>query len=171
MKNIFRTTALFAALVTGGAHAQVYVEGSLVPTKITAENSDVSYKPSILTGIVGYDLHPNLAIEGLLGFGVKKGSFDGWDVKVKSTYGVYLKPRYQVNDKVEVFARIGDLKNRFEGSDSTESDRSTEGSTAWGLGGSYAIDKNLYLTAGYNQLYKKDGVKATGFNFGVGYKF
>jgi len=171
MQKIIRVAAIAAAFVAAGAQAQVYVEGNFIPTKVSSDDSNVTYKPSVITGIVGYGLHPNLAVEGVLGFGAQKGSSNGWDVKVKSTYGVYLKPRHQVNDKVEVFARVGYLKNKFEGSDSTSSETTDEGSAAWGLGGSYAIDKNLYLTAGYNQLYKKDGVKVTGFNFGVGYKF
>ena len=171
MQKIIRTAAIATAFIAGGAQAQVYVEGNYLPTKITDAGSNISYKPSLMTGIVGYGVHPNLALEGVLGFGVRNDTVDDFTVKIKSTYGVYIKPRYQVNEQVEVFARIGYLKNKFSGSDGTTTESTTEGSTAWGVGASFAIDKNLYLTGGYNHLYKKDGVKSTGLNFGVGYKF
>ena len=171
MQKTIRIAALAALFVAAGAQAQVYVEGNFAPTKVTVDGYDGSFKPSALEGIVGYGLHPNFAVEGVLGFGVKKGSSDGIDFKIKSTYGFYLKPRYQVSDQVELFARVGYLKSKVEASDSTETLSGREGSTAWGLGASYAIDKNLYLTAGYNQFFKKDDVKIRGFNFGVGYKF
>lgn len=169
MQNTIRFAALAALFVAASAHAQVYVEGSYAPTKVTPSD-DTSYKPSIFMATVGYGLHSNLAVEGVLGFSGKKGSSNGVDAKIKSTYGVYLKPRYQVNDAVEVFARVGYLKSKVEFSDEPDT-ATSQGSASWGLGGSYNIDKNLYLTAGYNQLYKKHGDKITGINFGVGYKF
>lgn len=169
MLKIIRAAAIATTFVAISAQAQVYVEGNYVPTKITVGGESV--KPHIFSGIIGYDLHPNLSVEGMIGLGAKKATIDGTDVKYKSAYGVYLKPRYQVSQDVEVFARIGYIKSKLELSDSTGTESDSSSSAAWGVGGSYAIDKNLYLTAGYNQLYKKDGWKVTGFNFGVGYKF
>ena len=186
MQKIIRVAAIAAAFVAAGAQAQVYVEGSYLPTKISGDhgmNSDP--KPSAFMGIVGYDLHPNLAIEGAIGLGLGSGSSSVTDIdtnttyniktKIKSSYGVYLKPRYQISDELEVFARVGYLKSKFENSISlgniSASESISEGSTAWALGGNYKLNSNLYLTAAYNQLHSKDGVKVKGLNFGVGSKF
>lgn len=171
MQKIIRLAALAAAFVAIGAQAQVYVEGSYIPTKITVDDVDGAFKPHLFAGTVGYGVHPHLAIEGMLGLGTKKSTNDGVEMKYKSIYGVFLKPRYQLSDAVEVFARLGYAKTKLQATDSVGTGSDSSSSVAWGLGANYAIDKDLYLTGGYNQLYKKDGFKNTGFNIGLGYKF
>lgn len=182
MHHTVRLAAIAAAFLALGAQAQVYVEGSYVPTKMTGD-PDLSSapKPHVFTGIIGYGLHPNLAVEGLLGLGLKKdtvneiGTLYQVDFKIQSMYGVYLKPRYQVTDAFELFARLGYVKTKFKVNAPADSvyisGSSTEGSTAWGLGGNYAFDKNTYLTLGYNQFFKEDGLKIKGLNLGIGYRF
>lgn len=175
MKHIARiavTTALALAGATA-AQAQYYVEGAYTATRLKDEGEKI--KPAMLTGVVGYGLHPHLAVEGMLGLGVKKGRFvdeDGLhEVKYKSAYGIYLKPRYQVTPELELFARLGytqaKTKINWQGGSSSDSD----GSTSWGFGGNYTLDKNLYVTASYMNFYKEGSVKIDGFNLGVGYKF
>ncbi len=184
MQKTIRLAALAAAFAAAGAQAQVYVEGSYVPTKISGDHGLSSNpKPSVFTGIIGYDLHPNLAVEGVVGLGLEKdrvtetvnGVSVHLDTKIKSSYGFYLKPRYQVTDALEVFARIGYLRSKLQITATagafSASESWTDGSTALGLGANYAFDKNIYLTAGYNQFYKQDGVTIKGLNLGIGYKF
>ena len=176
MKHIARiavTTAL--ALAGAAAHAQYYVEGAYTPTTIKIEDG-AKLKPAMLSATVGYDLHPNFAVEAMLGLGAKKDSAtDGTNsgsIKYKHAYGVYLKPRYQLSQEFEIFGRAGFTHGKLEGSDSTGGNGNVSGGTfSWGLGGNYAIDKQLYLTASYMNFYKKDGLKIDGFNLGVGYKF
>ena len=178
MKHIARiavTTAL--ALAGAAAHAQYYVEGSYNLTKISIDDPSMKLKPAALTGFVGYDLHPNFAVEGMLGLGAGSDSaaIPGDNVnltaKYKSAYGVYVKPRVQVTPELELFARLGYVKSKVNFSAAGFSESGSESSTSWGLGGNYAIDKQLYLTASYMNFYKKDGVKIDGVNLGVGYKF
>ena len=178
MKHIARiavTTAL--ALAGAAAHAQFYVEGAYNATQIHVDGVNMKLKPSALSGIVGYDLHPNFAVEGMLALGAGSDSamIPGDNValtaKYKSAYGVYAKPRYQLTPELEVFARLGYLKSKLEFSAAGYSESGSGSSTSWGLGGNYAIDKQLYLTASYMNFYKKDGLKIDGFNLGVGYKF
>ena len=72
MKHIARiavTTALALAGATA-AQAQYYVEGAYTATRLKDEGEKI--KPAMLTGVVGYGLHPHLAVEGMLGLGVKK---------------------------------------------------------------------------------------------------
>ena len=175
MKNIARiavTTAL--ALAGAAAHAQYYVEGAYTPTTIKGDSTDIKFKPAALTGIVGYDLNPNFALEGMLGLSASSDSVTvGNDIvkaKYKSTYGIYLKPRFQATPELELFARFGYTKAKVEFTEPNDRYTESSGSTSWGLGGNYAIDKQLYLTASYMNFYKKDGVKIDGVNLGVGYK-
>jgi outer membrane protein X len=177
MKKITRIVCASALALAAAstAQAQSYVEGAYTPTTIKGDGESAKLKPAMLTGVLGYGLHPNLAVEGMLGLGVKKDTFvdgDGLNsFKYKSAYGIYLKPRYQVNQDLEVFARIGYAQSRTQISWNGGSMTDREGSGSWGFGGNYAIDKNLYLTASYMNFHKKDGIKINGFNLGAGYKF
>jgi opacity protein-like surface antigen len=164
MKKIIRIVSVSALLATAAvAQAQVYVEGAYAPLKIS-DGSD-SIKPAALTGVVGYAINPNVAVEGLLGLGVKKGSDE---TKLSNTVGIFVKPKMMLNNEVEVFGRLGFARTKLKYSDdSSESDSSF----AYGLGGNYYLNKQTYLTASYMSLYSKDGSKVNGFNLGAGYKF
>ena len=169
--------ALTAA--AGVAQAQVksplYVEGNITSINVTRDDG-VKFKPLIATAIVGYDLHPNLAVEGMLGVNASKSTVtvagNSETLKFDTSYGAFLKPRYAIDNQFEVFARLGYLSS---GSKTTFSDGSSvsgrDSDFAYGLGGNYNIDKNLYATLGYMVYYKKDGIKVDGFNVGVGYRF
>ncbi len=182
MKNIARVAVTTALALVGAtaAQAQFYVEGTYASTTMKIDDG-IKFKPAALIGVLGYSLNPNLAVEGTLGIGAKSGSTTVQDVetgenfsaraKYKNSLGIYIKPRVQVTTELELFARLGYTKSKVELSNGNVSESFSEGSTSWGFGGNYAIDKNLYLTASYMNFYKKDGVKIDGFNLGVGYKF
>jgi len=177
MKSISQIVAATSLILAGAAaHAQFYVEGAYMPTTIDL-NGAMKLKPAALTGLVGYDVHPNLAVEGTLGLGATSGSAPipnnnaSLTAKYKSSYGVFVKPRFQATSALELFARVGYVKSKVEFSAAGYSDSGSGSSTSWGFGGNYAIDNQLYLTASYMSLYKKDGSKIDGLNMGVGYKF
>lgn len=168
--------ALTAA--AGVAQAQVksplYVEGNV--TALTTDLGDgLKFKPRVLSAIVGYDVHPNLAVEGMVGLNAGKGSTTvsgvNTSLKYTSAVGVFLKPHYAINPQFDVFARVGYVSTRGEFTAGSNSTTGTDSDVAYGLGGNYNIDKNLYATLGYMVYYKKDGVKTDGFNVGVGYRF
>ena len=172
MQKITHLALLAAAFVGASAHAEVYVEGNYYMGKLSGDHGYTSDpKVTSLRGIVGYGLHPNLAVEGALGYGLGSTTVDGDTLKQKLSYGFYVKPRYQVTNELEVFARLGYLKDGGETSNSTGSDKFTNGTTAWGLGANYAVTKNVYLSSSYGQTYKKDGMKINGLSLGVGYRF
>ncbi len=177
MRNILqhslRVAVLAATLAAAGAQAEVYVEGNFVPLRITGDHGLTSDpQPSALMGIIGYGLHPNWAVEAAVGLRLEKDSANrsagggSVNAQLNSTYGLYLKPRVQVSEACELFGRVGYLRSKLELADSF-----TRSSTAWGLGLNYAIDRNTYLTVGYNELFKKDDVTVKGVNLGVGYRF
>ena len=179
MKKIIRILSVSALLATAAvAQAQVYVEGGVAPLTLKDNEAPVlKAKPTVLTGIVGYEINPNVAVEGFLGLGLNKssvtlgGASTNVDAKISSSYGVFLKPKVMVSNEVELFARLGYAKSTLKLSTRGESESQTEGSFAYGLGGNYYLNKQTYLTASYMNLYSKEGTKATGFNFGVGYNF
>jgi len=179
MKKMIRFLSVSAVLATAAAaHAQVYVEGAIAPLTLKDNEAPVfKAKPTVLTGIVGYEINPNVAVEGLLGLGLNKsavtlgGVSTGVDAKISTSYGVFVKPKVMVSNEVELFARLGYANSKLKLSTSGASESETSGSFAYGLGGNYYLNKQTYLTATYMSLYSKEGMKATGLSFGVGYKF
>jgi opacity protein-like surface antigen len=178
MKKFIRILSVSALLATAAAaQAQVYVEGAYAPLTFKDSDSGLKAKPAALVGIVGYNLHPNLDVEGFLGLGVKKselkenGVATGDNADMTSSIGGFLKPKTMLTDEIEVFARLGYAQSKLKSTGIGESESSREGSFAYGLGGNYYMNKQTYLTASYMSLYNKDNVKVAGFNFGVGYKF
>jgi outer membrane autotransporter protein len=178
MKKIIRILSVSALLATAAAaQAQVYVEGAYAPLTFKDSDFGLKAKPAALSGVVGYNLHPNLDVEGFLGLGVKKSEFTlngaatGVKADISSSIGAFLKPKTMLTDEIEVFARVGYAHSKLKLTGAGMSDSGSEGSFAYGLGGNYYMNKQTYLTASYMSLFNKDNVKATGFNFGVGYKF
>lgn len=178
MKKIIRILSVSALLATSAAaQAQVYVEGAYAPLTIKDSEVALKAKPAALTGIVGYNLHPNLDVEGFLGLGVKKSEFTfngaatGVNVDISSSIGAFLKPKTMLTNEIEVFARLGYARSKSKVTSASMSQSDSEGSFAYGLGGNYYLNRQAYLTASYMSLFNKDNMKATGFNFGVGYKF
>lgn len=177
--KIIRVLSVSALLATAAvaSQAQVYVEGAYTPLSVKAGGDSV--KPAALSGIVGYEVNPNLAVEGFLGLGVKKVSvsdqYGSADLKMSKSFGVFLKPKVMLNDSAEVFARVGfaqsTLKVNLTDSQGSFSSSGSDGSFAYGLGGNYYLNKQTYLTGSYMSFYNKDGLKVTGFNLGAGYKF
>ena len=74
MKLIAIAAVASAMLMMGTAQAQqaraggTYAELGYTQLKTNGSNA----KPSALRGIVGYDFHPNVAVEGMLAFGSEK---------------------------------------------------------------------------------------------------
>ena len=171
MKIIIKTTAIAAlAFAAIGAQAQVY--GELGYSALNVEGAGADVNLGALTGVVGYGLHPNLAVEGMLSLGVKDDKVGAAKVELEHSYGIFAKPRVMLNPNLELFGRVGYVESKLKTSAPGYGSLSgTDGDWAYGVGANYYFDKNSYLGANYLRSYDKDGVKADGFTVGVGMKF
>ena len=199
MNKKIAIAAASALLVLGtAAHAQQarsslsggYVELGYTQLKLSGEGSDA--KPGAIRGIVGYDVHPNIAIEGMLAFGVKDDNATETvdtafgpvtatgKIKLKNAYGIYVKPKFDVTDAVQVYGRLGYSHAKFEASASasvpgvgtvsgTESD--SDGGASYGLGANFKFSPNAYVGVDYMRYFKRDGVTVNGLTVGLGYRF
>jgi outer membrane autotransporter protein len=178
--------AAAAALFSLGAHAQSanaagstpwYGELGYTSLKFH-DSSGFNVRPAALRAIVGYNFHPNFAVEGMLAGGVSDGktTIAGTDIKAKlqDAYGVFVKPKVDL-DNFELFARLGWTHERVRASAiSTAGYASASGSDdsfAWGAGASYNFTRNVYATLDYLRYYSKDSTKIDGWTLGVGYRF
>lgn len=182
MKKMIRFLSVTAILATAAAaQAQVYVEGSV--TGLTAKDSldgvNSKAKLSTFSGLVGYNVHPNVDVEGYLAMGAGKSAItengydSGSEAKVKSSFGVFVKPKVMVSPEIEVFGRLGFLENKFSTNvkNNGATTTSTQGSFAYGVGANYYFDKRTYVSGTYMSYQNKDGFKVNGLSVGVGYKF
>jgi opacity protein-like surface antigen len=179
MKKI--VIATLVALSAIGAQAQTYGEIGYTTTTVKNNIDGFSIKgsPSAIRGILGYELNPNLAIEGLAAFGMSDATVKvngvevpSLKVEIANSLGIYLKPKMKLSDAVEIFGRIG--FSRVKGTISAAgegSESGSESSISYGAGLSFAVNPKTSLNADYMQYLSKDGFKVNGFTFGVGFKF
>jgi opacity protein-like surface antigen len=176
MKKISVASVLAIAAI--GAQAQTYGEVGYTSTTFKGDAGGFTQEgsPSVIRAILGYELNPNLAVEGMGAFGISDSTFkvngvnqDG-KLKADNAIGVYLKPKMKLSESVEIFGRAG--YTRVRGTVSyTDPISSNYNSISYGAGLGYAIDSKTSLNVDYMQYINKDGFKVNGFTLGAGYKF
>ena len=163
-----------ALLSAGAAQAQTATAnpfyGEVGYTFIKLKADGASIKPGLIRTIVGYELHPNVALEGMFAFGASDDTVDGVKYKVTRSVGLFVTPKYAF-DQFEVFGRLGYADSKIKASEAGVSASDSDGSFAYGLGAKYNFDKSFYGAVDYMRYYKKDDVKADGFTLSVGYRF
>lgn len=154
----------------------LYVELGYSTVKI--KDSDVpglSFDNAVVTGIVGYKFHPNLAGEVFLASGVSDDSvtYLGQRItsEVKGSYGLFLKPTFMVTNQLELFGRLGFTRSEVEYTVVTTRRSETETSFAYGAGLNYHFTNTVYGQAAYMSYYDKNGTNARGLLLGLGIKF
>lgn len=178
MKKLLLAAAV--ALSCAAAQAQLSAEIGYAATTIKVSEAGDNVKSSLgaIRGLIGYEFHPNLGLEGMLAFGLSDGDVSlngrkvpGVNFKIESILGVYVKPKLKLSDDFEVFARIGyaDLRGKTTAPGYSES--SKDSSASYGVGLSYAIDKTYSVNADYMSYVNKNGTKSDGWTLGVGFKF
>lgn len=177
--------ATAALLCIGQAQAQTpqfqssALYGELGYTWLKVDAAGTSARPDAIRGILGYDFHPNFALEGMVAGGVNSDNKDGTvngtptnvNVKLSSMYGLWIKPKYDWG-QLETFGRFGYAhtsakikSNNNALVDSTQSDNDF----AWGLGLNYRFNRNAYVGADWMRYDNQSGHHIDGLTLSVGY--
>lgn len=154
--------------------------GELGYTSAKYEDSDLKEKssPSAIRGVLGLEINPNLAIEGMVGLGMGDDKLTsngptatGKKMAIDSILGLYVKPKFMLGPDLEGFVRVGFAQ--FKGSISGNGAQRTanESSFSYGLGFGYALSPKVSLNIDYMSYLDMDDAKINGLTFGVGYKF
>ena len=180
LKHCFPLAACAAAVFfAGAAQAQQYTAAPVSPW-----NAEIGYSwmgvhggdlgldtnSQALRGIVGYSFHPNIAVEGMAAFGTHGGNDGGVDVKLHSSYGVFLKPKFDWNN-FEVFGRLGWARTDVRASALGLSADRTDNDFAWGAGAAYNINPRTYVSVDYMRLDNKHSTRVDGWTLNLGYRF
>ena len=191
---ILALTCIGASAQSRNAMSGMYIEADYTQANVKINQdasagvtADTKVKPSMYKFIVGAEVHPNLAIEGMLASGGSdnsttmnvNGTPTNTSMKINSAYGVYLKPKFNVTNDLELFGRIG--YNRFNltgvqnytsgGIAYTDTLKGNGNSVAYGIGVKYNITREWSAVVDYMQYLKKDDTTINGLSFGLAYNF
>ena len=147
-----------------------YGEIGYTTTHFKNDKNGFSIKPKLARLIIGKEFDKNLAVEGAYAFTTSKDSDVVGSVKYTgkvSSYGVYLKPKMEIAEDVEAFARIGALHTEY----SDEAGTANKNRLSYGIGMQAKLTKDIYGQVDYINYYKQNGVTANGFTISVGTRF
>ena len=181
MKHIY--IALSTLIFSLAANAQTYMQVGYTSTDYSESviSSGNAYKvaasPTAVRGILGYEVNPNFSVEGMLALGLSDSSISvsgistPVNLKIDNLYGFYGKPKLQLSPEMEVFARIGYAHGKATASYQSTSTTISDSSFSYGMGMSYAINKQMSVNIDAMTYYDKNSTSATGTTVGIGYKF
>lgn len=150
-----------------------YGEIGYTTAHLKNDKNGFSINPKLARLIVGKEFDKNLAVEGAYAFTTSKDSDVVNGVKYTgkvSSYGIYLKPKMEIAEDIEVFARIGALHteySEYSGGKST----ANKNRLSYGIGIQAKLTKDIYGQVDYMNFYKQNGVTANGFTISVGTRF
>jgi opacity protein-like surface antigen len=181
MKRVVLAAAAVLTMLGTSAQAQtpspLYGEVGYSFLKLKGEGESINL--GALRGILGYDLHSNIAIESMLAFGVNDEKESDGTVTVKlglqNAYGIYVKPKFNPTKELELFARLGLARSKLKATVSAPgisvSASDSDSDFSYGAGLKYNFDPRMSVGLDYMRYFDKDGVTIDGVTVGFGYRF
>lgn len=152
MKTIGAIAVLAAALgLSAPAHAEgLYVNGGY--THYDVEDVAVGG----VGGRVGYQFHPNFAVEGEAAFGVKDDEVGPATIELDNQVGVYGVGILPVTEKLDVFGRVGWARVQATASVPAFAIDGEDDGVAYGGGAQYMITEKVGLRGEYTRMEGDD---------------
>jgi small nuclear ribonucleoprotein (snRNP)-like protein len=178
--KIKSTCLAVLALSASLAQAQWYGEIGVTPlsVKATVDGNTLKSQPTVAGVVVGYEVHPNLALEGVAVTNVDTDTISlngsevaGASLKVQRAFGFFIKPKVMLTPELELFGRVGSIENRTVGQVGSLSATQTDHDLAYGIGLNYHFNKTTYGSLGYTSFYDKNNTTTRGATLAVGMKF
>ena len=97
-------------LAAFSASAQLYGEIGVTSIKIEEATPGLNLEssPAAIRGVLGYEINPNLAVEGLVALGIGDDELrgngqeiPGVKVEMSSVFGIYAKPKVNFTPELE----------------------------------------------------------------------
>lgn len=160
------TTTLGLALLASGAQAQS-LYGEVGYTGLDYKQPGLKASPGMVRGLMGYELTPQLAIEGMVGLSANSDTTKGTQVKLDNTVGVFGKAQVPLTDALKVYGRVGVARNSVKLNGNSDSNTGL----AYGAGLSYDLSKATYLSVDYMRYQDKNSKTLDGVTAGIGFRF
>lgn len=180
-KIITLAVAAFSTAAMAQSTGNLYGEAAyaMVTTKDTSSVNLGSFDLTAARLTLGTVVTNNLAVEGFLSQGLSSDSkvISGVnvDIKAKTGYGFAVRPFVNLTNQIELFGRIGSIRNEVEatvsanGRSLSTSDKTTN--TIYGAGVAYKFDKNMTAVVDYTKLSNKNDTKTSMVAIGVRFNF
>ena len=155
------------------------VYGELGYTFLKIDAGGTSLRPDAIRGILGYEVHPMLAIEVMAAGGINDDDKDvviggipgSVQAKMDYMYGIWVKPKYMYQ-QIEVFGRLGWAHTKAEvsrtgvaGATGSES----QDDLAWGLGLNFRFNPNAYVGLDWMRYSNQSNSHVDGLTLSVGW--
>ena len=137
-------------------------------------------RPGVLRGILGYDFHPNFAVEGMAGFGIQdddttnviNGQSVRIDYDVQHIWGIYGKAKYNYQNW-EFYGRLGFADSKIDAEAPAFAVRADDSDTdiSYGLGVNYHFNPKWSAGIDYMDYNSSGDARLRGFTLSVGYRF
>ncbi|MCR6653374.1 MAG: porin family protein [Cellvibrionaceae bacterium] len=179
------------------AHAwepSYYVGAGVSPWKVNSQTTYLDYSIQTIDGVAGIVLFPHIALEVRAGAGINEGRDTVYfldqetdpvtnevvDVirgetattELKYFASAYFRP-FISNDKASLYGLLGVTTVQIESNvyaiDLPRDD--TENAVSYGVGVSFAVNKNFDVTAEWKKLINADDFDIRGGTIGFAYKF
>jgi hypothetical protein len=153
---------------------------AVVTAKDTSATNNVgTFNPTAGRFTLGTVVRENLAVEGFLMQGLsgdsKRVLGTNVEVKLNTGYGVAVRPFVNLSNEIELFGRVGTVRNEVEvaasayGRSMSTSSKSTN--TLYGAGVAYKINKDFSAVVDYTKLSNKDDTDASILAIGLRFNF
>lgn len=160
------STTLGLVLLAAGVQAQS-MYGEVGYTGLEYKEPGVKVSPGMVRGVVGYDITPNVAVEGMLGLNGGSDTGSGTHLKINNMVGVFGKVQAPVTDALKVYGRLGVARTSLKANGVSDHDTGL----AYGAGVTYDLSQTTYLNADYTMYHDRNNQKLDGFTVGVGLRF
>jgi opacity protein-like surface antigen len=125
--------------------------------------------------VLGVDLADSVAVEGMYASGISDASLTisktNTTIGLNPSYGLYIKPKLNLNDNAALFARAGFFNTIGTLTYSGYSAQDNNTSFSYGLGATFNINKNISLNGDYMVYYNSSSTPFNGMTVGIGYRF
>lgn len=119
-------------------------------------------------GLLGYDFNEYIGVEGRIGTSIAEE-----DYAEVTTYSIFLKPQYPVNEDFTLYGLLGFGLVKVDGTDGDEpADPSIVGEEIlnhtgfqWGFGLAYKIDEEFSIFIDYTKLANDEDISSTLYGY------
>lgn len=151
----------------------------MVSAKDTSTDNLGTFKPSIARFTLGTVVLDNLAVDGFISQGLSTGSNSyasgaKIDIKLKTGYGIALRPFVKATEDLELFGRLGTAHNKNSwalSGNGTNSGTDSATQTFYALGASYKIDKQWAAVIDYTKFANKNDTDVSLVSLGLRFNF
>lgn len=183
-KFIALAVVAFASSTSAVAQSSSNIYGEAAYAVVTAKDTSATnnvgtFKPTLARFALGTVVRENLAVEGFLMQGLsndsKKIMGANVDVKTNTGYGIAVRPFVKLSDEIELFGRVGSVRNEIavtvsaNGSSMSTTSKSTN--TLYGAGVAFKINKDSSAFVDYTKLSNKDDTDASILAVGLRFNF